>query len=88
MKLIYVEWVDSGTSGGWQPLHDAVRAAADDPMVCESVGWLLAESDRYLLLAPSRKIEHKPGTGEVCDTIQIPVEAVRDRKLLTIGRRA
>lgn len=85
--LVYIEWTDSGLSGGWQPAQDALRAASEDPMVCESVGWLIAKTDRYYLLAPSRKPEHRPGTGEVCDTLQIPVEAVRAVRSLTLGRR-
>lgn len=87
MKLVHVSWVDSGCEQGWQLAKDALRLADENPLLCETVGWVLADNERYLLLVPNRT----PGRGEasdmVCDAMQIPVEAIREVRTLSIGRK-
>lgn len=89
MKLVLVEWVDSNGGGGWQSQEAAVREAAADPLTCETVGWLLDDTDRYLLVAPNRTVGRK--VGQVGDPMQIPhvaVVAVRELKPGRPVRRA
>jgi hypothetical protein len=66
-RWVLVNWLDSGGSEGWEHTEEAIHGAATDPMECESVGWLLADTDKYVLLAPSRKAE-----DEVMNALQIP----------------
>jgi hypothetical protein len=56
-------------------------------MTCESAGWVLADNERYLLLAPSHKPPHKPGAGEVLSSLAIPRPAIVAIHRVTIGRR-
>lgn len=88
MKLVLIEWVDSGRADGWDSPESVLREAAADPMVCQSIGWLLDSNDRYVVIVGSQKPPHKPGApGEVLSPLQIPREAVREMKTVTVGRR-
>lgn len=87
MKLVQITWVDSGGGDGWDTPEKVLADAAEDPMVCLSVGWLLDANDRYVLVAASQKPAHKPGTAEVMSALQIPREAVREIRAVTVGRR-
>ena len=39
-KLVLVEWTDSHSGNGWQPLDEIANAA--EPVYCRSVGWLVS----------------------------------------------
>lgn len=41
MPLLLVEWVDSHSGKGWQPMSEIEAAAR--PIHCRSVGWLVSE---------------------------------------------
>ena len=71
MRPVHVRWVDSGRSDGWESVEDSLKSTEDDSMLCESLGWLLAETDRYVLIAGSRK-----GDEEVLNALQIPKVAI------------
>lgn len=80
-RLVLVEWLDSDGNGGWRSIDDATREAAGDPLTCESAGWILEETDRYLLLAAARSTGRR--VELVADTTQIPrvaIVAVRELK--------
>lgn len=87
MKLVLVEWVDSTAEQGWQAAKDAIRRADAQTLMCESVGWLLAETDRYLLLVPHHSVGNAESEEIICDVMQIPIEAVRATRTITAGRR-
>ena len=88
MKLVQIQWVDSGRTDGWDSTDNAIRDAAEDPMTCYSIGWLLDANDRYVLIAGSQKPPHKPGAAEVLSPLQIPREAIREIRTVTVGRKA
>lgn len=46
--LVLVEWVDSHSGNGWQPLDEI--AANGSPVHCRSVGWLVAKSAETTVL--------------------------------------
>ena len=49
-KLVLVEWTDSHSGDGWQPLDEI--AAASEPVYCRSVGWLVSKtSDTTVLVS-------------------------------------
>ena len=48
--LIYVEWEDHHSNGGWQEL-DAIDS---DPLTAVSVGWLVCETEKTLVIAGSK----------------------------------
>lgn len=88
MKLVFIEWVDSGRADGWDSPESVLREAAADPMVCQSIGWLLDSNDRYVVIAGSQKPPHKPGApGEVLSPLQIPRQAILGMRTVTISRK-
>jgi hypothetical protein len=48
--LVLVEWIDSHSGSGWQPLDEIEKAA--EPVHCRSVGWLVAEGNGSKVLVP------------------------------------
>lgn len=85
MKLVLVEWLDSDDHQGWNSRAEVQRLADKDPLLCMSVGWVVADTDRYLLLAPSRGAQEEDEM-QVCDVMQIPRAAVSRVRPLTPGR--
>jgi hypothetical protein len=47
-KLVVVEWVDSHSGDGWQPLDKITQAA--EPVYCRSVGWLVSRRNETTVL--------------------------------------
>ncbi len=47
-KLVLVEWVDSHSGDGWQPL-DKIQDAAE-LVHCRSVGWLVSKRNNTTVL--------------------------------------
>ena len=75
MKRVQVEWLDSMTDGGWSDRDDAIRRAEHpDVLRVTSVGYLIADTDEWLLLATS----HGPHADIVQGCVQIPREIVRE----------
>lgn len=77
MKLCLVEWVDSSTEYGW---HQA--GCFDDSVpICQSVGFLLKETDITIVLAHSRS-----NSGRYADTITIPKCSIKRTRNLVIKK--
>lgn len=55
-RLVLVEWVDSHSGQGWQPLDEIARGAI--PVYCRSVGWLVSEANGMKVL-----VAHVSGEG-------------------------
>jgi hypothetical protein len=73
MKLVKVKWVDSRCRSGWRSLDELVREVNEDKMTHESVGWLVVETDKFIVLAPNRYLGK---SMDVCDCMQIPKSAL------------
>lgn len=97
MKRLYVElveWVDSsGCSPSWQE-----DAAGDVPlMTCQSVGWILREDEKGMIVAPHRSCPEGLGvestiSGQVdepqyCGEMTIPKCAIISRTPVTMFLR-
>ena len=72
MRFVEVEWLDSVSEGRWQPREDVGREATREAMLHRSVGYLVSDTEDFVLLAGSRK---EDGSW-VADTMQIPKVAV------------
>jgi hypothetical protein len=73
-----VDWIDSASHSGW---HTEDEAAKDYRAVdCQSVGFVVKETDRELILALSRSpdADFAPWSGAMC----IPKVAIRKRRIL------
>lgn len=65
LPLVMVEWVDAMGDNSWRPFYEAVQ---DQPVPCFSVGFILVQDDKRLLLTPT-------GHMDICrvnDTLLIP----------------
>lgn len=51
MRLVLIEWIDSHSGSRWQDL-DNIKAA-NGPLHCRSVGWVVAENKKYITLVSS-----------------------------------
>lgn len=87
-KVIYVEWEDSSGPrySGWQGIEGWL---GNDPMVCHSVGLLLWEDKKQVVIAghwhgQTNNAEEMSIQG----CMRIPKSAIRKRlNLLTNGRK-
>ena len=74
MRLVLVEWIDSfGCSSDWAELDGE---AQPEPMVCRSVGWLLADGGDCKVIVPH--IADVPDAKQQgCGDMAIPVACIR-----------
>lgn len=73
--LFLVEWHDSCSGTGWQPLQDF----EEPPLLCRSVGWIIHDSELALTLAPNIHVDVvQAGRGgdAGCETMTIPKGAI------------
>ena len=72
MKLMIVEWIDSGSSASWATLRGLIL---DEPLKCRSIGWVIRETDEFVHLVPNLSVEKDPEdwrNGEGFGGIVIP----------------
>ena len=75
MKLVMVEWLDSHSGRGWQPLHDIQDASV--PLRCRSVGWLASERNGCKVLVPHVSGEGNEGiVRQGCGDLTIPNKSI------------
>ena len=58
LELVLIEWIDSHSGNGWQPLDQLAEAA--ERVHCRSVGWLVSEGNGMTVL-----VSHISGEGIV-----------------------
>ncbi len=81
--LVLVEWIDSHSGSGWQPLDEIEKAA--EPVYCRSVGWLVAQGNGTKVLVAHISGERNGnlrlfGKGE----ITIPEKAILKLRVLAV----
>ncbi len=74
MRLVLVKWVDSfGASAHWQSIDGFSR----EPIICNSVGWLVAETNDCIAVVPHLSEE---GRGQIpqqgCGDMTIPTRSI------------
>ncbi len=62
----YIDWLDhaSFSHSSWRPLEDT--KADLTPYAISSVGWLLKETDKYILISPHVSFENGSESGSKC----------------------
>lgn len=84
MKLVLIEWIDSHSGRGWQPVRDLERAA--EPLYCRSVGWLVSEKNGCKVIVPHLSGERNAGTMvHGTGDLAIPAKAILKMKVLRRG---
>lgn len=72
MNPVMVEWIDSVGGGGWERPEEARRAAERETMRVTTLGYVLGDTDDYLLLCMSVMENNE----SVLAPLQIPKVAV------------
>lgn len=68
-----VEWLDSCSEHGWQPLTDSKKIEPDH---CSSVGFVIADTDEYLTLLQSFTNRKDAAADQGDNSICIPKFAI------------
>ena len=84
-KLIYIEWCDAIEAPGiWQSKQKALEwAKKDNWIVCEC-GYLLKETNEYILLA-NRITLYDRDNPEYAGVMKIPKTWIRHREVLSVS---
>jgi hypothetical protein len=81
MKLVLVEWLDSHSGVGWQPLADIERNG--ESVRCRSVGWLVSEAFGRKVIVPHLSGERNKGVVPYgCGDLSIPDRAIVKMRVL------
>ena len=83
-KLMYIEWLDSYDNGhNWELLRTMPKPAE---MICASVGWIVKESRKYVIVAPHiSDITNKKSLGTVSGCLTIPKAAIVKKQLIKVS---
>lgn len=80
--LVLISWEDSfGVSSSWEEIPEDLDPK---PLVCNSVGWIVAENDRCITVVPHMH-EADPDLGAVrsgCGDMTIPKSCIIARQPL------
>jgi len=81
--LIYLEWCDAmNNQNTWLSCDDAIRWAEANNWIISEVGFLLKETDEYILIA-SKKNLYDNDAPEVGGIVKIPSTWIKKRIDLT-----
>lgn len=76
MKLVLIEWLDSAIAGAW------TRDEPDpEPVLCQSVGWLVQDGKKVKTLAPHMTVEEE---AQRAGSMTIPVCCIT--RIVTLKR--
>lgn len=78
MKIVHVKWVDAASVGGWRTLKAANDFIEGDLDPVDSIGMLLHEDKKKIVLIQSH------GKNEVMGLFEIPKGCIKSVKV--IGR--
>lgn len=85
-QLVQVEWEDSARPmPEWMHLSDAPKL---EVIECVSVGWLIGENKRILMLAPNIGDRDNGNNAQACGFIRIPRKAILRITRLVERKRA
>jgi len=74
LKIVYVEWADSETLNGWEPIN----SRDEELPLAYSVGVYLNETEEFLELAHSVDPKNEAANGR----IKIPLSAIKKCRTL------
>ena len=81
MKLIYIEWCDAiNDTPSWMSMSDAFQWADNEDWVIKQVGFLLKETEEYLLICSKINPHcHTEDEVRVDSLLKLPKTWVRKR---------
>lgn len=85
-RLVLVEWADSNSGTGWQPIDDVENCTY--LVLVQSVGWIVAECEDTIVLVPHIAGEKNANLRLfACGDITIPksvIRSIRDLQVVEI----
>ena len=85
MKLIYLEWADAISSGAtWHTKSELNEWIEGSEWIIKQVGWLLKETDRYILIAAQLKPDDRFTQEQYGHLQKIPKTWIRKRKVIKL----
>ena len=77
MTLVYIKWIDAMSDiGGWRDVEDAIEWGANVPCEVEQPGYIVEETEEYILLASKVNFDIVQGLTK------IPKKYITERKEL------
>jgi len=77
--LVYIEWCDAMINNNvWMSTEEAIEWADEESWIVQQVGFILKETEKYILLASKKNIYDKENP-EVGSVIKIPTTWVLKR---------
>lgn len=81
MRLVLVEWVDSHSGKGWQPMDEIKKNSK--LLYCRSVGWVANEDQNCISLTPHLSGEKNDSVVVYCcGDITIPKKSIVKIKVI------
>lgn len=75
-QMVVVDWEDSEMTEGWKTKPELLEYLNDPIPVIKSVGWMLLDGEKYIVIAQSIDPEHSSGFI-ASDLIKIPKALVK-----------
>jgi len=86
MKLVYIEWIDAhGVEPNWEWM-DELLAKVDYVCVTKSVGWLIKENKKQVVVLPHWIEANKDTRAQGCGEMTIPKANISRMVVLTVPR--
>ena len=86
MKLIYIEWTDAYCSNydEWRTLEECLDWAEDYKWIVKQIGWVLKETDKYILLASKKNDICQEAKPQYSLLTKIPKTWIKKTKIINI----
>lgn len=82
--LLYLEWIDSSSgNSGWQDAGSFKET--DYTFFCKSIGWLVNETDRFLVIVPhlaGDKVKEGFSFMQGCGDMAIPKVSIIKKRVI------
>lgn len=75
-RLVLIEWLDAyGCSTDWREIPSIIE---DQPMLCRSVGWIVAKGKTSLTIVPHLSpSDHGRSEEQGCGDMTIPIRCIK-----------
>ncbi len=77
LRPIYVRWQDASHTAGWHELKRARKDKVGPDIVCESLGFEIKRTKKYLVIAQSAN-----DCGDISDLLIIPTNMIQEERRL------
>lgn len=85
-KLVIIEWEDSFETQGWTPIEE-IKDDIHVSFKCISIGWILAENKRRIIIAPHLTVPNISKTNQdATGTMLIPRNSIISMKKIKLDK--